>query len=1200
MNMTIARKMILLVVAGMLGLVGVTWLGQNRMNAVYEKTNFANINSFPAVFRLVDASESLGRLRVRVYRHALNTDASKMAEIESTIKDAQDGVSNALKDYVNMLADDRDKQMLADDVAAYNDYLKGVQTAQELSRENRGEQAREVLTQYAEQAEKANSVIKAHIDYNRMLAKNSADIAATIKSNANWISTVIATLVLLATALLGWLITRNLMHQLGGEPDFVADLANKVAIGDLSTRIDLKAGDTSSLTAAMKNMVLAIQALVNDADLLSKAAVDGRLSTRADAARHQGDFRKIVKGVNDTLDAVIEPLNVAADYVEHISKGDTPPKITDTYNGDFNTLKNNLNLAIEAINQQATAAQAIADGDLSVKVKVRSENDAVAKSLVKVIDVQQGLQKELQRLTVASKEGQLSERGKPEQFNGAYAEVVVGVNEMLDAILRPIGEGNRILGQISGGKIDELIAQTYHGDHEKMKQAVNNVATTLQGLQQELQRLTVASREGLLSERGKPEQFKGAYAEVIGGVNEMLDAILLPIGEGNRILSLICGGDLRQKVEIACKGDHDKMKQAVNGVHGWLSDLIAYVTKIANGDMTAVMGKASNDDQIHEWLMLLKSNIQALVADADLLSVAAVEGRLSTRADATKHQGDFRKIVVGVNDTLDAVIGPLNVAANYVERISKGDTPPKISDSYNGDFNAIKNNLNQAIEAINQQASVAQSIAGGDLSVKVKVRSENDVIAKSLELIRNNLRAVMADTDSLIKAAAEGRLDTRADASIHSGDFRKLVQGINDAITNIAEPLKVTSGYIDQIAQGVIPAAITTDYKGEYLVIRDNLNDLVKLMGDLLAQTDIIIQGAANGELDKRANADMFQGGWNQLVVGINKTLDGIILPVNEAVGVLVDMEKGDLTRTVNGIYKGQLKDFKDTVNNTIAKLSQVITDVNGAASSIASASEEVSATAQSMSQATSEQAASVQETSASVEEMSASINQNTENAKVTDGMAAQASSEAVRGGAAVKETVSAMKSIAGKIGIIDDIAYQTNLLALNAAIEAARAGEHGRGFAVVAAEVRKLAERSQIAAQEIGELAGSSVEMAESAGELLDTIVPSIKKTSDLVQEIAAASEEQSSGVGQINSAMDQLNKITQQNASSSEELAATSEEMSGQASQLQELISFFNVGKSVRAVSATTAKVKPFRTVVNKIAAKGQMFNDSEFEKF
>src|ERR1035441_6872185 len=282
------------------------------------------------------------------------------------------------------------------------------------------------------------------------------------------------------------------------------------------------------------------------------------------------------------------------------------------------------------------------------------------------------LQEEILRLVEASRAGRLGERGRVEQFEGNDRKLVEGVNSMLDAILLPIGEGNRVLAQISAGKIDESITQTYSGDHEKMKQAVNNVAAVLQGLQKELGRLTEASREGLLSERGKPDQFQGAYAGIVKGVNEMLDAMLLPIGEGNRILTLVHGGNLREKIEIACKGDHEKMKQAINGVHDWLSDLIAFVTKIANGDMTASMAKASDKDQIHEWLVLLKNNINALVADAGLLAKAAVEGKLATRADAAKHQGDYRKIVEGVNQTLDAVIGPLNVAADYVDKISKG------------------------------------------------------------------------------------------------------------------------------------------------------------------------------------------------------------------------------------------------------------------------------------------------------------------------------------------------------------------------------------------------------------------------------------------------------------------------------------------------------------------------------------------------
>jgi methyl-accepting chemotaxis protein len=330
-----------------------------------------------------------------------------------------------------------------------------------------------------------------------------------------------------------------------------------------------------------------------------------------------------------------------------------------------------------------------------------------------------------------------------------------------------------------------------------------------------------------------------------------------------------------------------------------------------------------------------------------------------------------------------------------------------------------------------------------------------------------------------------------------------------------------------------------------------------------------------------------------QLLLAMQRMVEATSGSIGDVVRVMGAVSEGDLNQRIERDYEGVYVDLKTYVNNTIEKLSQVVTEVNSAAEALAGASEEVSATAQSLSQSSSEQAAGVEETSASIEQMTASIAQNTENAKVTDGMATKASSEAIEGGDAVKATVSAMKQIAQKIGIIDDIAYQTNLLALNAAIEAARAGEHGKGFAVVAAEVRKLAERSQVAAQEIGTVASSSVDLAERAGKLLDEMVPSIKKTSDLVQEITAASEEQSSGVSQINSAVVQLSQTTQQNASSSEELAATAEEMSSQAEMLQRTMSFFKVsGKGAQAFA-------PARRAIGAAKASARRGNPSAASK-
>jgi len=205
------------------------------------------------------------------------------------------------------------------------------------------------------------------------------------------------------------------------------------------------------------------------------------------------------------------------------------------------------------------------------------------------------------------------------------------------------------------------------------------------------------------------------------------------------------------------------------------------------------------------------------------------------------------------------------------------------------------------------------------------------------------------------------------------------------------------------------------------------------------------------------------------------------------------------------------------------------------------------------------------------------------------------------------------MKQIADKVTIIGDIAFQTNILALNAAVEAARAGEHGRGFAVVAAEVRKLAEKSQIAAGEINALSKSSVQIAEESGKLLASIVPDIQKTARLVQEITAASIEQNSGAEQINNAINQLNQVTQQNAAAAEEMATSTEELSSQSDQLKDMIAFFKVNQQESSILSNAPKNKKQKTnnqLLDKpfknLKKNGTILNmhddykDNDFEKF
>lgn len=286
-----------------------------------------------------------------------------------------------------------------------------------------------------------------------------------------------------------------------------------------------------------------------------------------------------------------------------------------------------------------------------------------------------------------------------------------------------------------------------------------------------------------------------------------------------------------------------------------------------------------------------------------------------------------------------------------------------------------------------------------------------------------------------------------------------------------------------------------------------------------------------------------------------------IAVPIGKGVEFAKLVASGDLTADIDIDQKDEVGILIKSLKEMIVKLREVVGGVVSGSDNIAAASQEMSANSQQVSEGASEQASSAEEVSSSMEQMSANIQQNTDNAQQTEKIAAKAAEDINEGSSNVNNTVESMKAIAEKVSIIGDIAFQTNILALNAAVEAARAGEHGKGFAVVAAEVRKLAERSQVAAGEIDDLSKSSVDVADKSGKLLEAIVPDIQKTSQLVQEITAASLEQNSGADQINSAISQLNQVTQQNAAASEEMATSSEELSSQAMQLREIISFFKV---------------------------------------
>ena len=468
---------------------------------------------------------------------------------------------------------------------------------------------------------------------------------------------------------------------------------------------------------------------------------------------------------------------------------------------------------------------------------------------------------------------------------------------------------------------------------------------------------------------------------------------------------------------------------------------------------------------------------------------------------------------------------------------------------------------------------LAQRVARGDLSMEVRLAAgDTTSMMAALKTMVAALTGVLSETQRVVDAAGRGDFDQRIQVAGTQGYSLQLGTSLNQLTGTCKQGLADVVRVLEASARGVLTERVTQPYQGDFARIKEASNLTLDRLASTFEETIRVLEGAALGDLSGRI-AKVYEGEFNRMKDASNSTITTLAATIDDMVRVLEAAAQGDLTQRIQAAYTGEFSRLKEASNTTVEKLSLTIADVLEASGNLVAASEQLSSTAQSLSQGASEQASSVEETSASMEEMSASISQNNENAKITGDIATRTAQDTRQGGKAVEETVSAMKQIAHKIAIIDDIAYQTNLLALNAAIEAGRAGEHGKGFAVVAAEVRKLAERSQVAAEEISRLASGSVDLAERAGSLLGAIVPSIQKTADLVQEISASSSEQNAGVGQINGAINQISQAVQQNAAAAEELASTSEEVNAQALELQSMMAFFTLVKEGRPARGRAA---------------------------
>ncbi len=687
-------------------------------------------------------------------------------------------------------------------------------------------------------------------------------------------------------------------------------------------------------------------------------------------------------------------------------------------------------------------------------------------------------------------------------------------------------------------------------------------------------------------------QNKDEIGLLAGSFKKIIASLKMLISDSDMLAGAAVEGRLSIRADASKhRGEYQKIIVGVNNTLDALTNPIYIaantVESLSKGDIPEKIEKEFKGD-----FNLLKSNINIcidsinnLVADAGELSKAAVEGRLSVRADASKHQGDYRKIIDGLNGTMESVVAALNMAAGTVDRISKGDIPELIEKEYNGDYNIIKNNLNICITSIN---------------------------------------ALIADAEMLSKAAIEGRLSVRADIERHQGDYSKIIMGLNSTIEAVVAALHMAAGTVDKISKGEIPKPIEETYNGDYNLIKENLNICISSIDALVSDANMLSMSAAQGNLSVRADAGRHQGDFQRIILGVNQTLDAVILPLEETISVLGELSRGNLEARVKGDYRGELAALKNTINETLGTLSGYITEIanvlnevasanlnveittefkgdfikikgsinnivqslnsmlndmlgeiNTAADEVAIGAQQIYDSSQGLSNGATQQASSVEQLTASVTEIASQARSNAQSSNKAKALAETVRQE-VRDGAShmgdlqisMRDINDSSVNISKIIKVIDDIAFQTNVLALNAAIEAARAGKYGKGFSVVADEVRSLAGRSAVAAKDIKDLIENTVGKVANGSELLNEtvgqfagVVEGMNEIADVVTKIDVSSNEQMQGITQVNKGIEQVSYVVQTIAATSEQSAASSGELTGHSLKLKKQLSKFSL---------------------------------------
>ncbi|MDM8541520.1 methyl-accepting chemotaxis protein [Desulfococcaceae bacterium HSG9] len=505
-------------------------------------------------------------------------------------------------------------------------------------------------------------------------------------------------------------------------------------------------------------------------------------------------------------------------------------------------------------------------------------------------------------------------------FAGILISIGLGTM-MITRVTKPIIRLTHISSGIARGNLKQSIRITGKDEIGVLAHNFVLMRDTIRTLLKETNRLIQAVREGELDIRGNTETFEGDWRKLVQGINSVIDAFAAPIDMAAQSFDRIAKGDIPEKINKEYNGDFNNMKNNLNMLIEAMNSTAVIAEEIADGNLSIDAKVRSENDRQMKAMNAMIARLKDVMLEMNGLIAAVREGKLDMRGDAENFDGGWQELVKGVNSLIDAFVKPIVVTATYIDRISEGDYPEKITETYHGDFNEIKNNLNKLIENGFQAVQVARKIAEGDLTVEVSILSEKDILGKSLTEMVNTVKKIAGEINALTDAVQSGSLNIRGDADKFGGEYAEIITGVNRTLDAMTGPLNQTAEYICRIAQGDIPEKIVTEYQGDFNEIKNNINTMIAN----LVRFAVDVQQVAN---EVAVGSDLLSSSASQVSEGANEqaaSIEQVSTSIEEMSGMVSqNAENARLTASIAVKTTGDAQESAEAVNETVIAMQSI------------------------------------------------------------------------------------------------------------------------------------------------------------------------------------------------------------------------------------------------------------------------------------